>query len=269
MFVNESRVDICDHATVGRWNSTDEGLDFQFSVAHNLRRARIDISAPDVEGTFYLDSIAPPRYPAGEIYPSSTADLALAPLIYWNEAIPAGTLRANFVLSGLKFELDGYGFFDKNWGPYIWDAVSESWYWSRMVVGPYVVVFWTFTSAIDHQVHTSAFLSENEEEIFATRNVTASDGVYATQTLLYGGEGGVRGNWADASTGIAFDFVDGSKSWHFDITHTLIELETPLESNYNYSRFVNTATGGEVGGKVWSGAANSEQMVIRVVQPIP
>lgn len=158
-------------------------------MTRNLRRATLKVSGPGVEGTFFLDSIAPPRYPGGEIYPSPTANLALAPSIYWNVAIPAGTARANFMLGGSKFELNSVGGHDRNWGPFIWDNVAEHWYWTRIIVGPYIAVFWTFTSAIDGQTYVSAFLSENEVEIFATRNGTLRDGSYATQTLVYDQEG--------------------------------------------------------------------------------
>lgn len=88
---------VCEYATVGVWNQTDEGIDIEFMVTKNLRRATLKVSGPGVEGRFFIDSITPPRYPHGEKYPSPTADLALAPLIYWNEATPAGTVRANFM----------------------------------------------------------------------------------------------------------------------------------------------------------------------------
>lgn len=136
-----------------------------------------------------------------------------------------------------------------------------------MIVKPYIAVFWTFTSAIDGQTYVSALLSENEEEIFATRNGTSGAADYATQSLLFA-DGGVPGSFNDISAGIAVDFVDGGKSWHFEITHTHVEFEAPQTSNDEYSRFVNTANGGEVGGKLWNGVANSEQNVIKVAQPI-
>jgi hypothetical protein len=90
-------------------------------------------------------------------------------------------------------------------------------------------------------------------------------------TLLYGGKGDVHGSFLDNSTGIAVDFVGGEdcESWHFEIEHKNIEFEAPVGSNDLYSRFVNTASGGEAGGRVWEGVANSEQNVIVAVETLP
>ena len=259
----------CGGETKGLWNTTSEGIAFHFDVSSALNKATIALTGPGVSGTFELESFAPPRYPDGEIYPAPRASLALAPLIYWNEAIPAGTVHTSLTLSGTPFSFTGIGGHDRNWGPYIWDFIAEHWYWIRAVTGPYTVVFWTFTSAIDGQTYTSAFLSENGVEIFATRNgVVAEKEDYATLKLTYGGP--VHGSFADQSTGFVIDLVGNEcgKSWQFTVEHANIAFEAPQGNNDAYSRFVNTASGGEVERKPYNGVANSEQNVIQVVPPL-
>lgn len=228
------------------------------------------VAGPQVSGTFSLKSQSPARYPGGELYPSPTASLNLGPLIYWNEAIPGGNVDASFTLGGTPFSFTGIGGHDRNFAPFIWDFIAQHWYWLRFVVGPYTLVFWIWTSAIDGKTYTTAFLSENGVEIFATRNgAISSDGRYGTLALLYGGK--IHGSFDDMSTGFAVDLVDQTcdKKWHFELQHKNIAFEAPAGSNNNYSRFVNSASGGEVGKKVWLGAANSEQNVIPAPRPLP
>lgn len=85
--------------------------------------------------------------------------------------------------------------------------------------------------------------------------------------LQYGA--GVHGSFADNSTGIEVQFVDHDcgKSWHFEIQHQNIAFEAPRDESY--SRFVNTASGGQDGEEVWSGVAVNEQNVITAPRPLP
>lgn len=273
LFVNESTVTTCPDTTYGKWNMSDEGIDCSFKISSDLRTSSIKVAGPGVSGTFEIESFAPPRYPDGGIYPDAHSSLALAPLTYWNEAIPAGRVTSSLVLNNTPFQLTGIGGHDRNFAPYIWDYLATHWYWIRAVTGPYAVVFWTFTSAIDGVTYVSAFLSEDGVEIFASRIGTPGDmGGYATLQLTYGGE--VHGSFADQSTGFVIEMVEEEKDgcegrkWSFGIEHKNAAFEAPQGSNDAYSRFVNTASGGLVGGEVWTGAANSEQNVILVNPPL-
>jgi hypothetical protein len=270
LFVNESTVTTCGDDTQGIWNQTDQGTVFSFQTSKNLQQVEIAVAGPQVSGTFSLKSHNPARYPAGELYPSSTASVALGPLIYWNEAIPAGTVDTSLTLGGVPFSFTGTGGHDRNYSPFIWDFIAQKWYWLRIVTGPYTAVYWVWTSAIDGNTYTSAFLTENGVEIFTTTSGAVSpEGKYATMSLLHGA--GVHGTFGDDSTGIAVDFVDHDcdKKWHFELQHQNIAFEPPAGSNNNYTRFVNTASGCEVGEEIWNGVANSEQNVIPVPQPLP
>jgi hypothetical protein len=52
---------------------------------------------------------------------------------------------------------------------------------------------------------------------------------------------------------------ENGKNWRFTLEHANIAFEAPLDSNDAYSRSVDTASGGEAGGKAYSSVANSEQ----------
>jgi hypothetical protein len=270
LFVNESTVTTCGDVTQGVWNTTSQGIVFSFQISKKLKQVDIVVSGPQISGTFSMKSKDPARYPGGELYPSSTASLALAPLIYWNEPIPAGTVNVNMTLGGTPFTLSGGGGHDRNYAPFIWDFIVKQWYWMRVVTGPYTMVFWFWESAIDGKTYTSAFLTKRGKEIFATTKGNVSlGGNYATMSLLYGGR--VHGTFPDNSTGISIDLVDHDcdKSWHFELQHQNLAFEAPHGINQQYSRFVNTASGGEVGQKVWKGIANSEQNNVQVPIPLP
>jgi hypothetical protein len=173
-------------------------------------------------------------------------------------------------LGGTPFSLSGIGGHERNYAPFIWDFIVKQWYWMRVVTGPYTMVLWVWDSATDNKTYTSAFLSERGKEIFATTSGTVSSGgKYATMKLLNGT--GVHGTFADNSTGISVDLVDHEcdKSWHFELQHQNIAFESPAGINQEYSRFVNTASGGEVGHKVWKGVANSEQNYVLAPLPLP
>ncbi|TVY34903.1 Diels-Alderase [Lachnellula subtilissima] len=271
LFVNESTVTTCGGDTKGIWNQTSEGINFSFQVSNSLKQADIVVAGPQVSGNFSLKSRDPARYPGGEIAPSPTASLALGPLIYWNEAIPAGAVDTSLILGGVPFSFGGIGGHDRNYAPFTWNFIAQLWYWLRIVTGPYTAVYWVWLSAIDGKTYTSAFLTKDGMEIFATTNGTvSSEGKYATMLLQYGA--GVHGTFADNSTGIAVQFVDHEcgKSWHFEIQHQNIAFEAPHEgATLYYTRFVSTASGGEDGEGVWSGVANSEQNVIPTPLALP
>lgn len=270
LFVNESTVTTCGDDAQGVWNSTSQGIVFSFQVSKKLKQVDIVVAGPQLSGTFSMKSKDPARYPGGELYPSPTASLALAALVYWNEAIPAGTVDVNMTLGGAPFTLSGVGGHERNYAPFIWDFIVKQWYWMRVVTGPYTMVLWVWDSAIDGNTYTSAFLTKRGKEIFATTSGTvSSEGKYTIMSLVYGA--GVHGTFGDNSTGILVDLVDHDcdKQWQFELQHEHIAFESPHGINQEYSRFVNTATGGEVGQKVWKGVANSEQNHVQVPIPLP
>jgi hypothetical protein len=270
IFVNQSTVTTCPDQTTGLWNTSSAGIEISFTVSSNLQNAKIVVKSPQVSGTLTLDSVAPPLYPAGEHYPSSTASMALGPLIYWNEPIPGAIAHASFTWGGTPFHIDGFGSEVRNWGPFIWDYISKSWYWLHLNVGPYTLVYWSWVSGIDGKTYTTGWLSKCGVEVFSTRNGSPNEAGYPTMTLLYGN--GVHGQIGDNSTGIVLDFVgeeNGGNKWHFELNHTNVEFTVPVQVNTKYTRFVNTVKGGELDGEQWTGVGISEQDITSVVTPLP
>lgn len=252
VFVNQSTVTTCPKQTIGVWNTTSRGIEFSFVTSSDLKTAKIVVKTPQVQGTFSIKASAPPLYPAGENYPSARANMALAPLTYWDMPIPGGNAHSDLTISGTSFKINGPGSSVRNWAPYIWESLSKKWYWTHQDVGPYTVVYWQFVSAFDGKTYTTGWLSKDGKIIFKTRNGSKNKNGYATSRLLYKTGANVHGRFADKNTGMVLDFFGpekghGGKSqhWHFEFTHTTINFEVPTQSNTKYSRFPTVAFGGE------------------------
>jgi hypothetical protein len=82
-----------------------------------------------------------------------------------------------------------------------------------------------------------------------------------TLSLLYNGT--VSDGIITNVTGYGFNFAQNfgeRKAWHFDIEHTHLGLQS-YSTDSNYTRFVDRVSGGEVGGRVYHGSGQSEQVV--------
>jgi hypothetical protein len=150
--------------------------------------------------------------------------------------------------------------------------------WARLIIGPYTLVLWKFTSAIDNKIYSSVFLLTGNKVTFSTLNTEAilksststPKQDYAKVSLLY--NGGVHGSYINNATGYAIDLVEAGcsgRSWHFQTKHMAIGLESPLDSNQQFTRFLETVIGGQNGQKSYSGAGNSEQTFIVKPMALP
>jgi hypothetical protein len=271
IFANESTVETCGDTTTGRWTGPQSNSSFTFSQGNAnamIELSGTSITGDAVSGVFTLRSFSKPRYPRGEVYPDRKASVELAPLIYWNEGIPAGHVSTRVELKGTELEFKGIGGTDRNFAPYIWDHLAEEWWWIRTVTGPYTWVYWKFVSGIDHKTYTYAYLERDSVPVFKS-SVECSDAVMTgctTFTRTYNGT--VKGAFQDRSTGFGLLFKGKKQSWRFDVEHTNVVFEVNGASNNEYTRFVNSAKGGEVGRMQFEGASKSEQNRIKVVAPI-
>lgn len=277
-FVEEARVVVCPGYTYGIWNSSDVGVEFSFNVTTDLTQGSISVSTPKTQGSLNITSIGPARYPDGLLYPNKGASLLFAPMLWWAEAMPAGNTQVDFKIGGSDIKFSGYGGVDYFAGSYIWDYICKDWYWMRGVVGPYSIVFWQFVSAIDNNTYTSAFLVRSGNVIFSTLNsgptTAGPQAAYAKITLLYGAIDNVTAPAGLQDTGYALDFFEGvangakGRSWHFETEHENVGFSTGTSTNSMYTRFADSAKGGENGQKRYNGAMNSEQMVTKVIYPL-
>lgn len=265
LWQNQSVITVCDvdddAATYGSWHDLSGLTSFTFHVPRTLASANLSLFGTGVEGSWQIISIAPPMTANGTGQANPHGSVELAPLTYWNEAIPMATMNATFYFSGTEFELQGFGGHWRNWAAYNWNYLARSWYRVRAVAGPYTLIYWTLTSAVDSQTYTSGILTQNGTKIFATRNGNQTLGSSsAIFWLSYSGS--VHGSYEDNSTGIIVQLVGGGKEWRFFITHMNVLSETPHGSPESYTSFVNTVLGGEIGGPQFDGVATSDQAVI-------
>ncbi|KAF2689650.1 hypothetical protein K458DRAFT_413912 [Lentithecium fluviatile CBS 122367] len=271
IFHDESVVQTCGDVTKGRWTGPQSNSSFEFRGGNSY--AKIDLSGTSitgdaVSGTFILRSFSKPRYPGGESYPNAKASVQLAPLIYWNEGVPAGDVTTNVVLKGTPLKFSGIGGTDRNFAPYIWDYLAKEWWWIRTVTGPYAWVYWKFVSAIDGKAYSYAYLEQSGVPIF--KSSVECSATITTNCAVFGRtyDGTVKGQFADQSTGFDVEFKVKGKSWKFDVEHRNVVFEAYTGSNNEYTRFVNWAKGGEVKGTQFEGASKSEQNRIVVSPPI-
>jgi hypothetical protein len=265
---NESAVLACDISTYGYWTNILKTTRFSFSLPSSLKSAYLDLVDPGVvEGSWNMASITPAISANGMPELNSNGSVELAPLTYWNEAIPMATVDAKVTLSGTDFLIQGFGGHWRNWAPYNWNSLAKDWHRVRAVAGPYSIIFWSFTSATDGLIYTTGFLSQNGTKIFATRNGDPDiKGDSAIFSLSYSGR--VRGSYDDNSTGIMVQFVGGGKIWRFYITHTNVLSESPHGSAGDYTSFVNTVFGGDITAAGYDGVAISDQMAIADPAPM-
>jgi hypothetical protein len=86
--------------------------------------------------------------------------------------------------------------------------------------------------------------------------------------LLY--NGGVSDGIINNATGFAFEEEEEEpsgqqKRWHFELKHNRLGLQS-YSAGGNYTRFVDTVSGSQVGGAVYQESGQSEQLVL---QPSP
>jgi hypothetical protein len=258
IFVEESQIITCPSQTTGIWSSAAQDITFSFSLDSNLKRATITAETPSIKGEWHINSTTPARYPSGQLYPSRSASLYFAPYNWWDEAIPSGTVSTIFEIEGTPFSFNGFGGHDSFLTAFSpWYYISEDWIWARMVAGPYTVVVWDYNSSIGGKRHVSAFLVHGETVLFPGPGPDSS----FTLSLLYNGT--VSDGIINNATGFGFDFVEKSgkrSNWHFEVEHTHLGLQA-YSTDSNYTRFVDRVSGGEVGGPVYRGSGQSEQVV--------
>jgi len=271
VFADESVLETCGDVTKGRWTGPQSNSSFEFRQGNAYAKIELSgtsITGDPVSGSFTLRSFSKPRYPGGENYPNRKASVQMAPLLWWNEGIPAGDVETDVVLKGTPLKFKGIGGTDRNFAPYIWDYIAQEWWWIRTVTGPYTWVYWKFISAIDRKTYSYAYLEQNGVPIFkssveCSASVKTGCAVFTRTT-----DGTVKGSYQDQSTGFEVEFKARGKSWKFDVEHTNVVFEPTAGSNNEYTRFVNGAKGGEVKGKQFKGLSKSEQNRIEQNPPI-
>lgn len=271
-----SSIVMCSNGyTKGEWIGPQLVSRFEFEGENRQVKVYVDgtsIQGAKVKGTFSLTSFSQARYPTGETYPNPAASVAFAPLIHWNEGIPASNVYTSFDLGGKRLSFRGTGGTERNMLGYNWDNLSRKWWWVRAVAGPYTLVHWKFISALNNRTYSYAYLEERQAgaegtPIFRSMNMCTTDDDSNCAIFELKQVGVVRGQFNDTNTGFAIEYRGETKKWHFNIDHVHVMFESP-GSNDEYSRFVNSVKGGQEEKKVWNGESINEQNRIRIIPPI-
>jgi hypothetical protein len=105
------------------------------------------------------------------------------------------------------------------------------------------------TSSLKPEHYVSAFLTQGDTILFYGPGRSST----FTLSLLY--NRGVSDGIINNATGFVLDFEEEEassqrKSWHFELTHYRLGLQDNSTGG-NYTRFVDTVSGGQVGGTVY------------------
>lgn len=273
VFVKRSSVHQCKHSTTANWLNDTAGVNWTFTSSIDYRNTVVTIDSPTVKGTYTIKALTPAVYPNGLEYPSADGDPLFAPELYWEETVPVGTVDANLSILGTPFVLSGYGGREKNWNSRAWADISANWDMIRAAVGPYAFIVWRYTSQVDQNTYLSMVLFKNRQVIFRTSRLDDSDGeTYGSVTLTNAGL--VHLASAPDSrlqlpesrfTGYILDFVspDTKLHWRFAVNFTRTVYWFPASSTLRIGGFVDSVTGGLVGGKPYTGlASGSAQEVV-------
>ncbi|KAH6676864.1 hypothetical protein F5X68DRAFT_245857 [Plectosphaerella plurivora] len=262
-FVDVSTLTTCRKTTSGLWENSSGNITWGFTASTDFKRSTVIIQSPTIHGTFKLESRGPPIYPGGLIYPSSEASVLFAPEMYWQEQFPVADAEVRLNIRGSQFDFDGVGGRDKNWNPRPWAVISQNWDMARAVVGPYGLMLWNYTSAVDGQSYFSAAVTKGNKVIFRTTNQGAScSDNYGTFKLTNTGPVHLSSPLGSANplpesrhTGYLIDLVSPKtgEHWRFTIEFSQTTFWFRASESLNVGQFAGKISGGLVGHKEYKG----------------
>ncbi|WQF82577.1 hypothetical protein CDEST_07591 [Colletotrichum destructivum] len=269
-FYQQSVVTSCAHETIGTWSDGADGDQassvWRFTASRDLRRAKVSINSPTIQGTFELENRGPPLYPGGLIYPNPNASVLLAPEMYWQEHFPVASASANLSIKGTPFVLSGVGGRDKNWNSRPWAVISGNWDMARAVAGPYGLMLWNYTSGVDGRPYFSATLMKEGNVVFRTvvdgggSSPGAGHGTSGTVSLTYGGPHHLTSPSGtppmSRHTGYVVDLVSQQRHWRFNIDFSQTVFWFPADKALTVGQYVGNVTGGLVGGRSYNGVTS-------------
>lgn len=102
----------------------------------DLRQYEIHVESPRISGDFLLTG----DLPASRV---GTGIIDFGPEGYlgWLIPVPRGRIVGTMTLDGVKREVRGTGYRDKNWGTLSFAHTLKEWYWARVHAEPYTVVY--------------------------------------------------------------------------------------------------------------------------------
>jgi len=262
-FVDVSTLTTCPKTTSGLWTNNSGNVTWGFIASKDFKHCVVTLTSPTINGTFTLKSRGPPIYPGGLVYPNAQASVLFAPEMYWQEQFPVADAEVRLVIRGTPFLLYGVGGREKNWNPRPWAVISQNWDMARAIVGPYGLIIWNYTSAVDGQSYFSATVTKGNEVIFRTANQEAScSESYGTMKSTYTGPvhlsvpiGSEDSLPESRHTGYLIDLIapKTSEHWQFAIDFSQTTFWFPASETLSVGQFAGNVSGGLIGKKVYKG----------------
>ena len=265
-FVDTSTLTTCPKTTTGTWTNNAGNITWGFSASKDFKQSVATIKSPTINGTFKLKSRGPPIYPGGLVYPDSRASVLLAPEMYWQEQFPVADAEVHLSIRDTPFDLYGVGGRDKNWNSRPWAAISGKWDMARAIAGPYGLMLWNYTSAVDGRPYFSATLTKGNKVIFRTANQESlCSETYGTVILAKDGPVHLSSAPGTKSplpksrhTGYLIDLVSPKtdEHWRFALDFSQTTFWFPASETLTVGQFAGNVSGGLVGGKQYKGVAS-------------
>lgn len=265
-FMNMSTLTTCPKSTSGLWTNNNRNISWGFTASADFKISVVTINSSTINGTFTLKNRGPPIYPGGLVYPNAKASVMFAPEMYWQEQFPVADAEVNLDIRGTPFVLSGVGGRDKNWNPRPWAVISGNWDMGRLIAGPYGLMFWNYTSAVDGQPYFSATLMKDGDVIFRTSNGHPSR-AKAYGTIKLTNSGGVHLTSASGAmstlpksrhTGYIIDLMSPKtrEHWRFVLDFSQTTFWFPASSTLTVGQFGGVVSGGLVNRKDFKGVAS-------------
>ncbi|KAI8711304.1 hypothetical protein NCS52_01506400 [Fusarium sp. LHS14.1] len=249
-FVDISTLTICPKSTTGTWTNDAGNITWGVSASKDFKQAVITIKSPTINGTFKLKS----------------ASVLLAPEMYWQEQFPVADAEVHLSIRGTPFDLYGVGGRDKNWNSRPWAAISGKWDMARAIAGPYGLMLWNYTSAVDGRPYFSATLTKGPKVIFRTANQGPScSETYGTVTLTKNGPVHLSSAPGTKSplpksrhTGYLINLVSPktNEHWRFALDFSQTTFWFPASETVTVGQFAGNVSGGLMGGNQYKGVAS-------------
>ncbi|CAM1507970.1 Fc.00g048180.m01.CDS01 [Cosmosporella sp. VM-42] len=265
-FLDMSTLTTCPKDTSGLWTNKAGDIAWSFTASTDFKEFAFTIKSPTINGTFKLKNRGPPIYPGGLIYPNAKASVMLAPEMYWQEQFPVAEAEVDLVIRGTPFILSGVGGRDKNWNSRPWAVISGNWDMGRTIVGPYGLMFWNYTSAVDGQSYFSATLMKGKDVVFRTSNGQPScSETYGIVKLTKGGPVHLSSAPGAGSplpksrhTGYLIDLMSPKtgEHWRFALDFSQTTFWFAASESLNVGQFAGKVSGGLVNGKKFTGVAS-------------
>lgn len=241
---DSAKISTQGHAANGLW----EGSGCSFEGAPDLSVYTVTINNNMIQGNLTIRSTAPAHFPDGSP-PGTESSTLVAPAVHWTDAIPAGLADCEFILYGEKFEFrNGAGYHDRNWGGYQADTGVKSWYWGHATVGSHSFVWFDSVTGTNER-YSSSHLVENGAIRLTSQSIPNAITHSSSVLPFHSGSSSRKNQLPD---GFTIHFSDADRQWSF--TAENMRIAENDHGTLNYTRWIGTVKGGEVGNETAIGS---------------